>query len=155
MDEYREKLKVNIVVSALCCLVLAAVSVLGFAAEAGVVELTPAVADSHWQSMWRGLISGAAMGVLGVMVFGLIRSLRAMKDDRLLKKYYVQEHDERSIQIWTKARASAMQTFLMLGCVAFIVAGYFSVTVSLTIMACILANSLIGLAFKVYYGRKF
>lgn len=155
MDEYREKLKVSIAVSALCCLVLTVVSVLGFAAEAGLVELTPVVADDHWQSMWRGLISGAAMGVLGIMVFGLIRSLRAMKDERLLKKYYVQAHDERSIQIWTKARAGAMQTFLMLGCVAFIVAGYFNATVSLTIMACIVSNSLIGLAFKVYYERKF
>ena len=155
MENYREKLKINNAIAAVCCLILAFVSALGFAAEAGLVELTPAVEDSHWQSMWRGLMSGAAMGVLMLMLIGLIRGLRAMKDEKLLKKLYVQEHDERSIQIWTSARASAMQAFSLIGCVAFIVAGYFNATISLTIMACIAVNAFMGLGFKVYYSKKF
>ena len=72
-----------------------------------------------------------------------------------MKKLYVQDHDERQIQIWTAARATSMQIFLIGGLVAGIVAGYFSMTVSVTILACVFTHSLIGGACKLYYNSKF
>ena len=155
MDNYREKLKMQNWIFAAGSVILAVFSVLGFAAEAGLVPLTPIAGDSHWQSQWRGFISGASFGILAFLLFGFIRNIFALRDEKKLKKLYIKEHDERQIQIWTSARAAATQAFLLLGLVAVIIAGYFNATVSMTILICVLINSSLGLWFKIYYNKKF
>lgn len=153
MKKYKETLKIQSIVLAIACLALLGICILGFAAEAGLVALTPS-GDSRWQSQWRGFLSGASFGVLALMLFGLVRNLLALKDEKKLKKLYIKEHDERAILLWTAARAAGCQVFLILGLVAIIVSGYFSATVSLTILACVLSLSLISVGFKVYYFHK-
>ena len=154
MDEYKEKLAVqnrNTVIGIIIWLVIC---LLGFVFEVGNYML-PVAGDSHWQSMWHGIISGASFGILVLMLIGLIRSKRAMKDEKALKKLYIEETDERNIKIWTSARATAMQAFLMMGLAAGIVAGYFNMTVSITILTCVVVHSLIGLLCKIYYSKRF
>lgn len=156
LEQYREKLKLQNAVTAVCCAVLAVFCLLAAASEAGLLSLlTPAVADSRWQSMWRGFVCGAAVGLLLFLIVGLVRNIRALQDGAALKKRYVKDHDERTIQIWTSARALAMQIFLLAGLVAIVVAGYFSMTVSITILICVLAHSFLGLGCKLYYSRKY
>ena len=156
MEQYREKLRISTIVTAIACIILAVFVLLGFAGEVGLIPfLTPVGGDSHWHSMWRGIITGASCCALTLMVYGLSRNLAALKDEQKLKQFYVKEHDERQLQIWTFARASAMQVFLILGVVAAVVAGYFSMTVSMTILACVFAHALIGIGFKIYYSKRF
>ena len=155
MEKYRKTLKKQNIVMAICILILLTVTVLGFVAEAGLVELTPQAGDSHWQSKWRGFMSGAAMGVLGLMLFGLIRNLNAMKDEKKLRKLYNQMHDERTIQLFYNARSAAMTVFLIVGLMAVIVTGYFNITVSVTILACVLFCSVMSMGFKLYYDKKY
>lgn len=155
MEQYKDKLKLQNITTALCCVLLAFFTVLGFLGEMGIVSLAPVAGDSHWQSRWRGFISGASFGILALMLFFLVRNLRAMRDEKKLRQLYIRENDERSIQIWTAARAASMQIFLLAGLVACIIAGYFSVTVCITILSCVLTQSLLGMAFKVYYSKKF
>ncbi|MBO5129611.1 MAG: hypothetical protein J6B95_04615 [Oscillospiraceae bacterium] len=155
MEQFKEKLKVETGITAILCVILLLFSILGFAAEAGLVELTPVTGDSHWQSMWRGMISGASFGVLVLMIIGLIRGLRALKDDKKLKKLYIQSNDERQIQIWTSARATSMQVSLLLGLVTGLIVGYFNMTIGITIVAVETAHSLIAFGFKLYYSQKY
>ena len=155
METFQEKLKVQNLILAVGCVILAVFCALGFAAEAGLIHLTPVAGDSHWQSLWRGFISGASFGILALMLFGLVRNCLALKDEKKLKKLYIRENDERAIQVWTCARAAALQAFLILGLVVGIVCGYFCVAVSLSVLACVLVSSLLGVAFKLYYSRKF
>ena len=84
METYREKLKIQNVTLAVACVILAVFCVLGFLGEAGIVNLTPAAGDSHWQSQWRGFISGASLGILALLLFGLIRNLLALRDENKL-----------------------------------------------------------------------
>ena len=156
MEQYKEKLKIQNITFGILALILALFSVCAALAEAGILPFfVPVAGDSHWQSRWRGFICGAAMGVLAMMLFGLYKNAKALKDEKELKKLYIKEHDERTIQIWTAARAVALQTVLLVGLVAIIVAGYFSITVSLTIMVCTLVTSLTVLLFKIYYSKKY
>ena len=155
METYREKLKIQNVTLAVACVILAVFCVLGFLGEAGIVNLTPAAEDSHWQSQWRGFISGASLGILALLLFGLIRNLLALRDENKLKKLYIKESDERQAQICTLAMSAAMRASLVLGLVAVIVAGYFSVTVSLTLLASLFAVSLVTIGFKLYFMRKY
>ena len=89
------------------------------------------------------------------LLTGLIRNLRALKDEKKLKKLYIKESDERQAQIVAKALCEAMRATLILGLAAVIVAGYFSMTVSLTLLVTVLLVSLMTLAFKLYFGKKY
>lgn len=155
MENFRDKLKIQNLTIAVCALILTVFSFLSAAGEAGILPFFEPKGDSHWQSMWRGFICGAAVGLLILMIVGLVRNILALSDEKKLKELYVREHDERTIQVWTYARAAALQTFLLLGLVAVVVSGYFSMTVSITIMACIFCASIMGLLFKIYYNIKF
>lgn len=155
MKNFREKLRIDNIVSGIGCAVLLLFCFLSIAGEAGLIPaFTPAAGDSHWQSGWRGFILGASTSVLALMIFGLIRNLRAMCSEEKLKKLYIKCNDERTIQVHASGQAAGMRTSLILGIVAVVVAGYFSVTVSLTILACVLTSSLITVGFKLYYHKK-
>ena len=155
MELFREKLKVQNLAIAMCCFILAIFSFLAAAGQAGIIGfMEPATDNSHWQSMWRGIVTGMSFGIMIVMIAFLIRNVLALKDEKKLKKLYVETNDEREIQIWTAARSTAMQLFLMVGVVAAIVAGYFSMTVSITIIVCMFLQSMTGLFCMLYYRIK-
>lgn len=156
MENYREKVKLDCIILAIAAFILALFSFLNFAGEFGLIPwFNPVTGDSHWQSMWRGFNSGAACGILALMLFGLTRNLLALRSDAKLKKLYIKNHDERTIQVQTSAQAAAMRTVLILELVAVIVAGYFSVTVSLTILVCVFLSGIITALYKLYYYKKF
>ena len=155
MELFRDKLKMQNLVIAICCFILAVFSFLAAAGQAGIIGfMEPATDNTHWQSMWRGIITGMSFGIMIVMIAFLVRNILALKDEKKLKKLYVETNDEREIQIWTAARSTAMQLFLMVGVVAAIVAGYFSMTVSITIIVCMFLQSMTGLFCMLYYRIK-
>ena len=155
MEHYKEKLKLTNMFLVIGCVILAAFAVLAIGSELGWFHiLRPVAGDSHWHSRWFGFVTGASCGIFGFMIAGLIRNCRALRDDKKLKQLYVKEHDERTIQIVTLARNTAMQILLLGGLVAAVIAGYFSITVSITILACILAASLTSLLLVGYYSKK-
>ena len=155
METYREKLKVQNIIYCIGCVVLAAFCVLSFLGEAEIVNFAPSVKNSHWQSSWRGLLSGASISILAALLFGLIQNLRALKDEKKLKKLYIREGDERQKQIYTNALCAAMRASLVLGLVAVVVAGYFSMTVSVTLLAAVFVAALLATAFKLYFRKKY
>ena len=155
MEQYKDKLKLSQRATAVAACILAAFSILALVSVAGLIQLTPVDGDSHWQSMWRGIVCGASCGLAILMLAWTIRISKALRNDKELKKLYVEANDERQNQIYTSARATAMQIFLIGGLVAGIIAGYFNMTVSITILACVFIHSLLGGACKIYYSRKF
>lgn len=155
MEVFREKLKIQNLAIGMCCFILALFCFLAAAGQAGIIGfMQPATENSHWQSMWRGIVTGMSFGIMIVMIAFLIRNILALKDEKRLKKLYVETYDEREIQIWTAARSTAMQLFLMVGVVAAIVAGYFSMTVSITIIVCMFLQSITGFFCMLYYRLK-
>ena len=155
MEQYKETLKLQNKLLLLGSLILAVFAILAIGSELGWFQiLKPVAGDSHWHSRWNGFVTGASCGVLGLLLYSLIRNQQALKDEKKLKKLYVKEHDERTIQILTLARNTAMQILLLGGLVAVVIAGYFSITVSLTILACIFAASVTSLLLVGYYSKK-
>lgn len=155
MEQYKEKLKITNIFLTIGCVVLAAFAILAIGSELGWFRiLKPIAGDSHWQSAWFGFVTGASCGIFALMLFSLIRNRRALKDEKKLKKLYVKEYDERTIQIVTLARNTAMQILLIGGLVAAVIAGYFSIPVSLTILACVFVSSITSLLLVGYYNKK-
>ena len=156
MKHYREKLKIDTIINAVTAAILAAAFILSLLNEFGPTQFfTPAAGDSHWHSRWNGFICGASVGLLGMMVFFILRNLKALRDEKALKKLYVKDNDERTAQIIASAQAAAYRTCLLVGLVAVVTAGCFSITVSLTILASLTIAALLGCVYNIYYSRKF
>jgi len=155
MEQYKDKLKIQNFILGIGCLILAVFAVLAIGSELGWFSiLHPATNDEHWKTTWYGYIFGATVGVFAVLLAYLIRNFRALKDEKKLKKLFVEAHDERTIQIQTLARNTAMQILLCMGLVATIIAGYYNVTVSITIFVCIWISSSVNLLLIGYYNKK-
>lgn len=155
MEQYREKLKLQNSFCGIGCVVLVVFAFLAIGSELGWFHiLIPAASDDHWRSTWYGYITGTSIGVFGVLLTCLIRNCRAIRDEKILKKLYVEAHDERKIQIQTLARNTAMQILLCFGLVATVIAGYFDVKVSITIFVCIWISSSVNLILISYYDKK-
>lgn len=156
MENFKDKLKVQNISNAICIVILALFNILRLLSWSGLIpNLVPAVNDEGWVNAWNGFATGATTSMLVFMTVALIRNLKALKDEKALKKLYIKENDERTIQIWTSARAAAFQTFLLLGIVATIIAGYFNITVFITIAATLFCASMVVIGFSFYYSNKF
>lgn len=155
MEHYKEKLKIQNCFLGICCGILAVFAIFAAGGELGLFPgFSPATGNSHWASGWHGYIFGASIGIFSAMLGFLIRNVRAMKNDRKLKELYVKEHDERTIRIQTLAGNMTMKCLLWMGLVASIIAGYFSITVSITILACIFVSSTVNLILIAYYCKQ-
>lgn len=156
MEHFKEKLKMQNWLLGIGCLVVAVFAFLAVGSELGYFTiLRPAASDIRQKSTWYGYITGISCGIFAVMAACLIRNCRAVKNETKLKKLYIKAHDERTIQIQTLARSTAMQILLWMGLVATAVAGYFNVTVSITILACTFVSSSVSLFLMNYYSKKF
>lgn len=155
MEQYKEKLKLENIFLAIGSLATALCAFLAIGSELGWFSIVrPMAGDSHWHSGWYGFVTGASCGLCAMMLFYLIRNLRAVKDSRKLKKLYIKSNDERTAQIVILARSTAMQLLLWLGLTGAVVAGYFSITVSITILVCTFVSSVLSLILAAYYSRK-
>ena len=155
MDQYRKNLKLQNLFLGICSGILVLFAVFAAGSELGVFTLfSLAAGNSHWTSGWHGYIFGASIGIFSAMLGFLIRNSRAMKNDKKLKELYVKEHDERTIRIQTLAGNMTVKCLLWMGLVASIIAGYFSITVSITILACIFVSSAVNLILIAYYCKK-
>ena len=149
MENYREKLKIHNILYAIGALALLAIQVLAYS---GLVS--PVGADEIWQGFYNGFIAGAAFVVMALFIVGLIMNLRALRNEKAMKKQYIKETDERSRQIAVMGKSAGATIFLLLMVPAAIILGYFNVTVFITCIGCILALSLLMGGAKLYFSRK-
>ena len=153
MEQYREKLKMQNALMTIGCGILSMFCIM-ISMDGNLFALPKPAVSENWQDFWQGFCTGAAAGILLLMVFFLVRNLRAIGDEKFLKKLYVKAHDERTEKIYTTARGTAMQVFLIGGLAAVCIGGYFSMTVGLTILGCVIFCSLTCLSFKFYFSAK-
>ena len=155
MEHYREKLRLQVRINTVIAAFTALFALWALAGELGWLPFPEPSGNSRYQSFWRGMISGMLTAVLCVLLLAIVRSRRALKDEKKRKALYIKIHDERTQQIGLYARSSAMLYSLLLGLIGTIVAGFFSMTIGPTIFGCTAVSCLIGLAFKFYYNKKF
>ena len=154
MKEYREKIRVQLVVMYFCAAALLIFGIWAFGAEFWGLPFPVPKGNEHWISGWRGFVSGVSSGILLVMLVGIFRIRQALKNEEKLKKLYVKEHDERKETVCRMAGSAALRSALLLGIVAVVIAGYFSFTVCLTVLICLLILSFLSVGFRIYYERK-
>lgn len=150
MEEYRRKLKNQNIIFAIGAAALIVVQAVAFS---GIIS--PAVlANSEWADFWNGFYAGVALAVTLIFIFGFVKNLTAMKNEKKLKKLYVKENDERKKEICEKGKSAGASACVIFMLAAAIVGGYFNITVFLTCISCVLALSLFMIGGKAYYHKK-
>ena len=149
MEIYRSKLKTQNILYGIGALALLAIQILAYT---GVVP--PVGSDERWHSFYNGFIAGAAFCVMALFLVGLIMNLRALRNEKAMKKQYIKENDERSRQIALMGKSTGATIFTLLLVPAAIILGYFNVTVFVSCIGCVLALCLLMAGSKLYYSRK-
>ena len=155
MEQFKEKLRVQNLIFSLLTVLMLVFFIWYRAGIAGRIWFPEPAGSREFQDFWEGFIHGGLAALWLILICLMVRNTAAMKDEAKLKKLFVQENDERSQQIAVYARAASTQAFLFGGLAAASIAGFFSMAVSLTIIACVLANGLLAISFKLYYNKKF
>ena len=149
MKEYRKKLIIESCVLALISIVLTVVQILAF--NRVIQPVATPVEWIHWTDYWNGMMAGMSMSLTGLFIVGIIVNIRALRDEKRLKKLYAKEHDERTIQIQMQGQAMGMRISLILMLGATIVLGYFDIKLSLAVLVCTFVQSVITALCKLYW----
>lgn len=149
MENYRKKLKMHNVIFGISAAALAAVQILAY-----MRIIKPIEGDSHWHDYWNGMITGMAFAIMGIMIFGFIKNLIALKNKEKLKKQYIKENDERIIKICKNGQAAGASVFLLCLPAVIIISGYFNITVCITCIAVTFGLSISMALGKLYYSKK-
>lgn len=146
MEKFREKIRVR----TLCTLVIVvslAVSYLILFLNQDKLPKIP--------SFIMGFHTGVLCGFGLLLIRDIFKNLRAMKDEKELKKLYIEENDERKIMIMQKTGAMGM-TICTIGLgFATVISGFFNEIVFFSLLGATVFTTLIKGLFKIYYYNKF
>lgn len=151
MKDYRRKLIIESCVLGLISTVLLVVQVLAF--NRVIQPVAAPVEWIHWTDYWNGMMAGMSMSLTALFIVGIIVNIRALRDEKRLKKLYAKEHDERTAQIQMRGQAMGMRISLILMLAAVIVLGYFDIKLSLTVLVCTFVQSVITSLCKLYWSH--
>lgn len=107
----------------------------------------------NFTDFFKGFQIGIAMAFLACAIFNIVRFRKLMQDEDALRAYYIKEHDERNMAIWSKSGGTVLYTCGVLIIGAAVVAGYFSPVVFITLLACGLFLLLVKQGLCIYYCK--
>lgn len=84
---------------------------------------------------------------------GAIRNILALRSGERLRRQYIKTHDERTQQIFCRAGLTSYWFEVMGRLLAAVIAGYFSMAVSLACLGCLVYVCLTRLVLKLHYCR--
>lgn len=145
MEQFKRSLKVRIRLMSVVILICVAIVVVSRFVEIGQIE----------SEFISGFQLGLFIGIEAIFVSKMVKYRRALADEELLKKLYVEETDERRVFIATKTATLSFHVVLSAIGVASIVAGFFDMTVFITLLGVLVFVALTKLVMKVYHRHKF
>lgn len=143
VEKFRKKLKNRIIF-----IILYLVAVIAFIIISKIFNLNP-------DGLSIAYVIGFSCGILGVMLFQLFIFCNALKDDDKLEELYINENDERVLQIEGRAgRIVARYTLLSL-IAAVLIAVFINKTVAITLIAVMLAMAIFTIIVKLICSKKY
>ena len=151
MSDYRNAIKYRLILLIICTAVSIALVYVGTLLTTQAETASSTFTDGFTKGFPLGLFSG----FVAVMIFLIVRCIRALGNDEYLKKLFITENDERKKMI--RQRATGMSFFFTAGIliVGVTVASFFDNVVTLTLMAVLTVHVLTGSILKLYYFLKF
>ncbi|ACV28766.1 Uncharacterised protein [Anaerococcus prevotii] len=101
-----------------------------------------------------GFINGLTLGIEIICVFWVFRIRKALKDDKILRKLYIDEHDERKNFIKLKAGYNLIGKIALGIFVISILASYFNMVIFYTLVITGIFLIILSLLLKLYWIKK-
>lgn len=135
MEKYRKKLEKSINIGRFLALISAA----------GLVCLVVFGKDNSG----FGSLSGFCGAMMAVSFLRVAKTKRALRDDEVLKKRYIQDSDERNNEIFKETAKTSFLISITGLSLAAVASSFFSDIVSCTLSCCV------GFVFIVYFSAAF
>lgn len=100
-----------------------------------------------------GFINGLTLGIEIICVFWVFKIRKALKDDKILRELYIDEHDERKNFIKLKSGSNLIGKIALGIFVASILASYFNMVVFYTLVITGIFLILVSLSLKLYWRK--
>lgn len=100
-----------------------------------------------------GFINGLTLGIEIICVFWVFKIRKALKDDKMLRRLYIDEHDERKNFIKLKSGSNLIGKIALGIFVASILASYFNMVVFYTLVITGIFLILVSLSLKLYWRK--
>ena len=100
-----------------------------------------------------GFINGLTLGIEIICVFWVFKIRKALKDDKMLRRLYIDEHDERKNFIKLKSGSNLMGKIALGIFVISILASYFNMVVFYTLAITGIFLVLLSLLLKLYWRK--
>lgn len=101
-----------------------------------------------------GFINGLTLGIEIICVFWVFKIRKALKDDKMLRELYIDEHDERKKFIKLKSASKLIGKIALGIFVVSILASYFNMVVFYTLVIAGIFLILVSLSLKLYWRKK-
>lgn len=100
-----------------------------------------------------GFINGLTLGIEIICVFWVFKIRKALKDDKMLRELYIDEHDERKNFIKLKSGSNLIGKIALGIFVVSILASYFNMVVFYTLVITGIFLILVSLSLKFYWRK--
>ena len=145
MDRYKKKVQNTVI-----CLIVIFISLVG----SYFFLLLNQEKLSQVPSRIMSFNAGALCSIGFLLMLDILRYLKALKNEKELKKLYIKENDERTIMIMQKTGAIGINMCIIGLGFAAIIAGFFNEVVFFTLLGTTLFTALVKGLFKVYYHKN-
>ncbi len=146
MEKFKVKIRKRLIWMFVITLCLAATSVVLQINKDNMPLMHDYIRDFH---------TGAFIGIMLFLAVFMSRNTAALFNDKVLKKLYILEHDERNKMILQKTGAMGMSICYIGLAFAAVVAGFFNEVVFFTLLGATFFTAFVKGIFKIYYSRKF
>lgn len=155
MEEYRKVLKKReklcLIFAVILLPVVIATCYLFFVMDS---VLTGSIIAGFFGGMLNGIRAGFGLAVLVVLSMNAYHYHKAIKDDKEMKKYYIEENDERTIALDRLSSKISFNIILYTLLVACIITGFINSTISLTLLAVTVFIFLCKVIIYTVYSKK-
>lgn len=129
--------------------------VVAFIVLTGYLGNTTAHINENISDMIHGFQVGIFIGIQIIIVIQIKKYNTALKNKDILKKLYIEEHDERTKLIKDKIGGIGLNLCIGGIAVAAVTAGFFNQIVFITLLSVLIFTVLVKGFFKVYYRKKY
>ena len=134
MDKFKTKVRSRILFLTVLLVSLAAIYLILFINQENLSKSSKDMMNFH---------GGALTSFSIILILNIYKNLRAIRDEKKLKRLYIMEKDERSIMIMQKTGAIGINICILGFASTTIIAGYFSKVVFFTLLGATLFVALV------------
>ena len=151
MDVYKKIIKNRVIMLAFCTVISIAIVYIGI----HFADKAETAASTYFDGFSRGFPVGLFSGFCFLMLFLIVRYIKALTNEAFLKKMFVAENDERKKFIRQSAMGKSFFFTIGVLVVGVTVASFYNTLISITLAAVLSIHVFAGVFFKLYYFLKY